>query len=110
MFFTRSLVNEKMSEAALIAQSVKKICTVSHRHHVWLTILDNFEWGETMPDVHEEKKIAADTGKPLKVISVKVLKTLDCPPEKLTVNIYKRPQYALPDASGSFQGVLAEPH
>ncbi len=59
--------------------------------------------------IPEEQKICPETGKPLKVINIEVSEKLEYRPGKLIVNVYKRPQYALPDYSESSAGILSAP-
>jgi transposase len=64
---------------------------------------------EILLDIPEEQKICPETGKPLKVINVEISEKLEYRPGKLIVNVYKRPQYALPDDSESSVGILSAP-
>ena len=93
-------------EAAPVAQTVKKTRKAS-RHHGRAPIPEHLERVEILLDVPEEKKVNAETGEELKVISVEVSEKLEYRPGRLIVNVYKRPQYAVPEASESSAGVIA---
>jgi transposase len=62
---------------------------------------------EILLDIPEEQKVCPETGEPLKVIAIEVSEKLEYRPGKLIVNVYKRPQYALPESADSFAGVIA---
>ena len=93
-------------EDASATETVKKPRKAS-RHHGRVPIPEHLERVEILLDVPEDEKIDADTGAPLKVISVEVSEKLEYRPGRLIVNVYKRPQYALPEASESTAGVIA---
>jgi len=78
-------------------------------HHGRVPIPEHLERVEILLDIPEEQKICAETGEPLKVISVEVSEKLEYRPGRLIVNVYKRPQYALPESADSFGGVIAAP-
>jgi transposase len=77
------------------------------RHHGRVPIPEHLERVEILLDIPEEQKVCPETGKPLKVISVEISEKLEYRPGKLIVNVYKRPQYALPERTDSFGGVIA---
>jgi len=79
------------------------------QHHGRLPIPDHLERIEILLDIPEEKKLCPKTGKPLKVIAVEESEKLEYRPGKLIVNVYKRPQYALPENGDSFASVIAAP-
>jgi len=79
------------------------------RHHGRVPIPEHLERVEILLDIPEEQKVCPETGEPLKVISVEVSEKLEYRPGKLIVNVYKRPQYALPEGADSFGGVIAAP-
>jgi len=79
------------------------------QHHGRVPIPEHLERVEILLDIPEEQKVCPETGEPLKVISVEVSEKLEYRPGKLIVNVYKRPQYALPERSDSFGGVIAAP-
>ena len=76
-------------------------------HHGRVPIPEHLERVEILLDIPEEQKVCPETGEPLKVITVEVSEKLEYRPGKLIVNVYKRPQYALPERADSFGGVLA---
>jgi transposase len=79
------------------------------RHHGRLPIPDHLERIEVLLDIPEEKKVCPKTGKPLKVIAIEESEKLEYRPGKLIVNVYKRPQYALPENGDAFASVIAAP-
>jgi transposase len=78
-------------------------------HHGRVPIPEHLERVEILLDIPEEQKVCPETGEPLKVITVEISEKLEYRPGKLIVNVYKRPQYALPERADSFGGVLAAP-
>ena len=68
--------------------------------HGRLPIPEHLERVEILIDIPEDKKVSPQTGEPLKVITVEVSEKLEYRPGKLIVNVYKRPQYALPNNEG----------
>jgi len=79
------------------------------QHHGRVPIPEHLERVEILPDIPEEQKVCPETGEPLKVITVEVSEKLEYRPGKLIVNVYKRPQYALPEKADSLGGVIAAP-
>jgi transposase len=79
------------------------------QHHGRVPIPEHLERVEILLDIPEEQKVSPETGEPLKVIAVEVSEKLEYRPGKLIVNVYKRPQYALPDYDESSVGVIAAP-
>jgi transposase len=79
------------------------------QHHGRVPIPEHLERVEILLDIPEEQKVCPETGEPLKVITVEVSEKLEYRPGKLIVNVYKRPQYALPESADSFGGVIAAP-
>ena len=77
------------------------------QHHGRVPIPEHLERVEILLDIPEEQKVCPETGEPLKVITVEVSEKLEYRPGKLIVNVYKRPQYALPERADSFAGVIA---
>ena len=77
------------------------------QHHGRVPIPEHLERVEILLDIPEEQKVCPETGEPLKVIAVEISEKLEYRPGKLIVNVYKRPQYALPERADSFAGVLA---
>ncbi|MDP1912055.1 IS66 family transposase [Brevundimonas sp.] len=77
------------------------------QHHGRVPIPEHLERVEILLDIPEEQKVCPETGESLKVISVEVSEKLEYRPGKLIVNVYKRPQYALPERADSFAGVIA---
>jgi len=69
-------------------------------HHGRVPIPEHLERVEILLDVPEEQKVCPETGEPLKVIGVEVSEKLEYRPGKLLVNVYKRPQYGLPEGAG----------
>lgn len=78
-------------------------------HHGRVPIPEHLERVEILLDIPEEQKVCPETGEPLKVITVEISEKLEYRPGKLIVNVYKRPQYALPEGADSFAGVIAAP-
>jgi transposase len=78
-------------------------------HHGRIPIPEHLERVEILLDIPEEQKFCPKTGEPLKVITIEVSEKLEYRPGKLIVNVYKRPQYALPEKSDTFGGILAVP-
>lgn len=76
-------------------------------HHGRVPIPEHLERVEILLDIPDEQKVCPETGEPLKVIAVEISEKLEYRPGKLIVNVYKRPQYALPDRCDTFGGVLA---
>jgi len=79
------------------------------QHHGRVPIPEHLERVEILLDIPEEQKVSPETGEPLKVIAVEISEKLEYRPGKLIVNVYKRPQYALPDYDESSAGVIAAP-
>ncbi|MEI7672708.1 MAG: IS66 family transposase [Deltaproteobacteria bacterium] len=79
------------------------------QHHGRVPIPEHLERVEILLDIPEAQKVCPETGEPLKVISVEVSEKLEYRPGKLIVNVYKRPQYAVPEGADSFGGVIAAP-
>ena len=79
------------------------------QHHGRIPIPEHLERVEILLDIPEEQKVCTETGEPLKVITVEVSEKLEYRPGKLIVNVYKRPQYALPERADSFASVIAAP-
>lgn len=79
------------------------------QHHGRVPIPEHLERVEILLDIPEEEKVCPETGEPLKVITIEVSEKLEYRPGKLIVNVYKRPQYALPERPDSFGGVIAAP-
>ena len=77
------------------------------QHHGRVPIPEHLERVEILLDIPEEQKVSPETGEPLKVIAIEISEKLEYRPGKLIVNVYKRPQYALPDYDESSAGVLA---
>jgi transposase len=77
------------------------------QHHGRVPIPEHLERVEILLDLPDEQKVCPETGEPLKVIAVEVSEKLEYRPGKLIVNVYKRPQYALPERADSFAGVIA---
>ncbi len=77
----------------------------SRRHLGRIPIPEHLERVEILLDIPEEQKIGPE-GKPLKVIAVEVSEKLEYRPGKLIVNVYKRPQYAVPESIDT-AGVIA---
>ena len=91
-------VQEMPPEAPVEAETIKTK-RVSN-HHGRIPIPEHLERVEILLDIPEEQKVCPETGEPLKVISVEVSEKLEYRPGKLIVNVYKRPQYALPENAG----------
>jgi transposase len=72
-----------------------------------IPIPEHLERVEILLDIPEEQKIDP-AGRPLKVIGVEVSEKLEYRPGKLIVNVYKRPQYAVPECIET-AGVIAAP-
>ena len=79
----------------------------SRRDFGRIPIPEHLERVEILLDIPEEQKIDGE-GKPLKVIGVEVSEKLEYRPGKLIVNVYKRPQYAVPERIDT-AGVIAAP-
>lgn len=77
------------------------------QHHGRVPIPEHLERVEILLDIPEEQKVCPATGETLKVISVEISEKLEYRPGKLIVNVYKRPQYALPESADTFAGVIA---
>jgi len=73
-----------------------------------LPIPEHLERVEIIIDIPENEKVSAFTGEPLKVIGVEVSEKLEYRPGKLMVNVYKRPQYALPNNEGVVSAPLPD--
>ena len=73
-----------------------------------LPIPEHLERVEIIIDIPEDEKVSAFTGEPLKVIGVEVSEKLEYRPGKLMVNVYKRPQYALPNNEGVVSAALPD--
>jgi transposase len=93
---------------APVKSEVAKPRTASE-HHGRMPIPEHLERVEILLDIPEEQKVCPETGEPLKVITVEISEKLEYRPGKLIVNVYKRPQYALPERADSFAGVIAAP-
>jgi transposase len=108
-----SIVLESLSQSAQVPPPIAPIeseTVKTHRasrHHGRVPIPEHLERVEIFLDIPEEQKVCPETGEPLKVIAVEVSEKLEYRPGKLIVNVYKRPQYALPESSDSFAGVIA---
>jgi transposase len=89
-----------------VAPEIVKMRKAS-QHHGRVPIPEHLERVEILLDIPEEQKVCPETGAPLKVIAVEVSEKLEYRPGKLIVNVYKRPQYALPERTDSFAGVIA---
>jgi transposase len=76
-------------------------------HHGRVPIPEHLERVEILLDIPEEQKLCPETGEPLKVITVEISEKLEYRPGKLIVNVYKRPQYALPERADDFASVIA---
>ena len=79
----------------------------TYNHHGRVPIPEHLERVEILLDIPEDQKICPETGEPLKVIAVEISEKLEYRPGKLIVNVYKRPQYALPERADSFAGVIS---
>jgi transposase len=77
------------------------------QHHGRVPIPEHLERVEILLDIPEEQKVCPVTGEPLKVITIEISEKLEYRPGKLIVNVYKRPQYALPEKADSFASVIA---
>ena len=77
------------------------------QHHGRVPIPEHLERVEILLGIPEEQKVSPETGETLKVIAIEISEKLEYRPGKLIVNVYKRPQYALPDYDESSGGVLA---
>jgi len=77
------------------------------QHHGRVPIPEHLERVEILLDIPEEQKTCPETGEPLKVITIEISEKLEYRPGKLIVNVYKRPQYALPEKADSFASVIA---
>ena len=77
------------------------------QHHGRVPIPEHLERVEILLDIPEEQKICPETGEPLKVIAVEISEKLEYRPGKLICNVYKRPQYALPEKADAFASVIA---
>lgn len=77
------------------------------QHHGRVPIPEHLERVEILLDIPEEQKVCPETGEPLKVITIEISEKLEYRPGKLIVNVYKRPQYALPEKADSFASVIA---
>jgi len=73
-----------------------------------LPIPEHLERVEIIIDIPEDEKVSPFTGEPLKVIGVEVSEKLEYRPGKLMVNVYKRPQYALPNNEGVVSAPLPD--
>jgi transposase len=96
-------VPEEVPETAGTRNTPKR----SRRNFGRIPIPEHLERVEILLDIPEEQKIDA-VGKPLKVIGVEVSEKLEYRPGKLIVNVYKRPQYAVPESIDT-AGVIAAP-
>jgi len=90
----------------VIEPQVAKAQKVS-QHHGRVPIPEHLERVEILLDIPEEQKVCPETGEPLKVITIEISEKLEYRPGKLIVNVYKRPQYALPEKADSFASVIA---
>ena len=97
-----------LEDTAPVGPEVVKTRKASE-HHGRVPIPEHLERVEILLDIPEEQKVCPETGEPLKVISVEVSEKLEYRPGKLIVNVYKRPQYAVPERADSFGGVIAAP-
>ena len=93
------------AEAPVTQKGVKP--RKASRHQGRVPIPEHLERVEILLDIPEEQKVSPETGEPLKVIAVEISEKLEYRPGKLIVNVYKRPQYALPDGDESSAGVIA---
>ena len=71
-------------------------------------IPEHMELVEIVLDIPEQEKICPETGKPMNMIGWEVSEKLEYRPGKLTVNIYKKPEYVSSDSSTEL-GVLMAP-
>ena len=115
-----SIIQESLAQSAAISAQVEADAPVAaitkpgkerkeRVQHGRLPIPEHLERVEVLLDIPEEQKVCPETGEPLKVIAVEVSEKLEYRPGKLIVNVYKRPQYALPERTDSFAGVVAAP-
>lgn len=95
------------AEVQMISEVVKT--RKASQHHGRVPIPEHLERVEILLDIPEEQKVCPETGEPLKVIAVEVSEKLEYRPGTLIVNVYKRPQYAVPQRADSFGGVIAAP-
>jgi transposase len=102
----QNAVAQQPLETTPIAPEVKMTRKAS-QHHGRVPIPEHLERVEILLDIPEEQKVCPETGEPLKVIAVEVSEKLEYRPGKLIVNVYKRPQYALPESADSFGGILS---
>jgi transposase len=100
--------NPRPPEPPPAAVESKPTSSKPSRHHGRVPIPEHLERVEILLDIPEEKKVCPETGKSLQVISVEISEKLEYRPGKLIVNVYKRPQYALPESvDSSSAGVIA---
>jgi len=92
-----------------VEQEVQPKTRKASQHHGRIPLPEHLERVEIMLDIPEEQKFCPKTGKSLQVINIEVSEKLEYRPGKLIVNVYKRPQYALPEESESTPGILCAP-
>lgn len=94
-------IEQNRREAPPEAPVVKVVQrTTTRNHHGRVPLPDHLERVEILLDVSEDQKVCPETGEPLKVIGVEVSEKLEYRPGKLVVNVYKRPQYGMPEGAG----------
>lgn len=99
-----SIVLDSLNQVAAVQELPSRSETVKtprvSNHHGRIPIPEHLERFEILLDIPDEQKVCPETGELLKVIKVEVSEKLEYRPGKLIVNVYKRPQYALPENSG----------
>jgi transposase/uncharacterized coiled-coil protein SlyX len=99
-----SIILESVEQSADVAQKVEAPAVSKPRkkriRHGRIPIPEHLEQVEIFIDVPEEQRVHPVTGEPLALINVEISEKLEYRPGRLFVNVYKRPQYALPENVG----------
>lgn len=108
-----SIILDSVNQSAAIPQKIEAPVVISKPHkerssHGRIPIPEHLERVEILIDVPEEEKIHPETGEPLAIIDVEISEKLEYKPGKLFVNVYKRPQYALPENAGVLAAAMPD--
>jgi len=108
-----SIMAESIAQNAAISPQVEAPAAASKPRkervqHGRLPIPEHLERVEILIDIPEDQKVSPQTGEPLKVITVEISEKLEYRPGKLIVNVYKRPQYALPNNEGVISAAMPD--
>jgi transposase len=109
-----SIIMDSVNQSAILPQRVEAPVVVvskprtERESHGRLPIPEHLERVEVLIDVPEEEKVHPVTGEPLAVIDIEISEKLEYRPGRLFVNVYKRPQYALPENAGVLSAAMPD--